>query len=116
SLSNASQGVFRQGLVEAASAARRASSFAFGPGEILSVTQISVGVIFATARYDVILSGDSGSSLALSRMIKATGTSFPFCVVRRHSAFGPTLEKPPLTTLHKSSECCEPFGVMIVMF
>ena len=40
----------RHGLVVAASAARRASSFAFGPGEILSVTQMSDGVIFATAR------------------------------------------------------------------
>jgi hypothetical protein len=57
--------VVRQGLVAALSAARRASVLALAPGEILSVTQISVEVIFATARYDVCLFGLSGFSLAL---------------------------------------------------
>ena len=58
-------GFLRHGLVAAVSAARRASSLAFGPGRILSVTQISDGVIFDTARYELNLSGWSGFSLAL---------------------------------------------------
>src|SRR5258705_13721945 len=64
-------GFLRQGLFAAASAARRASSFAFAPGEILLVTQISRDVILATARYEVFFSGFAESSLALKRTIKA---------------------------------------------
>src|SRR5437868_10513924 len=41
---------FRHGFVPAVSAERRAASLAFGPGEIFSITQISLGVIFITDR------------------------------------------------------------------
>jgi hypothetical protein len=49
-------------LLLAESAATRASTFAFGFGAILSVTQIFAPVIFATASHEVLFAEFSGSA------------------------------------------------------
>ncbi len=67
------------------------------------MTQISSGVTFTTARYDVRRLGFVLSSLALTRTIKATGESLPLLLVTRHSALVPTLENAYVTTCQKSN-------------